>query len=86
MTISKSLRGGFTPPSKIMRLRSERIKSLQTLLKELTGRDYTDEQAQEAGMAIMRFVIAKAQRQREQTKLRKNEYEQPVKEIRFSAR
>lgn len=45
-----------------MRLSSERIKSLQNLLKELYGLEYTDEQAQEAGMDIMRFVIAKAQR------------------------
>ncbi len=29
------------------------------------GKDYTDEQAHEAGMAIMRFVIAKAQREQE---------------------
>lgn len=45
-----------------MRLNSERTKTLQALLKECCGLDYTDEQAQEAGMAIMRFVIAKAQR------------------------
>lgn len=48
-----------------MRLSEERIRALQILLKKQTGRDYTDEEAQEAGMAIMRFVIAKAQRQRE---------------------
>lgn len=47
-----------------MRLSKERIKSLQVLLREL-GLDYTDEQAQEAGMAVMRFVIAKAQRERQ---------------------
>lgn len=50
-----------------MRLSDERIKELQVLLKELYGLDYTAEQAQEAGLAIMRFVIAKAQRQRELT-------------------
>lgn len=50
-----------------MRLSDERIKELQVLLKELYGLDYTDEQAQEAGLAIMRFIIAKAQRQRELT-------------------
>ncbi len=47
-----------------MRLSDERIKELQVLLKELYGLDYTTEQTQEAGLAIMRFVIAKAQRQR----------------------
>lgn len=41
------------------RLSQERIKELQKLLKEQTGRDYTDEEAQEAGLAIIRFVIAK---------------------------
>jgi hypothetical protein len=42
-----------------MRLSQKRIKELQKLLKEQTGRDYTDEEAQEAGLAIIRFVIAK---------------------------
>lgn len=45
-----------------MRLSSERIKTLQALLKELCNLDYTEEQAQEAGVAIMRFVAAKANR------------------------
>jgi len=44
-----------------MRLSSERIKSLQALLKDI-GLNYTDEQAQDAGMAIMRFTRAKLQR------------------------
>lgn len=47
------------------RISPERIKELQKLLKEQTGKDYSDEEAQEAGMAIMRFVIAKEQRRRE---------------------
>jgi hypothetical protein len=42
----------------------ERIKELQKLLKEQTGKDYTDEEAQEAGLAIMRFVLAKESRKR----------------------
>lgn len=46
----------------MVRISPERIKELQKLLKEQTGKDYRDEEAQEAGMAIMRFVIAKAQR------------------------
>ncbi len=50
-----------------MRLSDERIKELKGLLEELYGLDYTDEQAQEAGLAIMRFVIVKTQRQRELT-------------------
>lgn len=54
-----------------MRISPERIKELQKLLKEQTGRDYTDEEAQEAGLAIMRFVIAKEQRK--QSKVAKNE-------------
>ncbi len=48
-----------------MRLSGERIKALQVLLKELNGLDFTDDQAQEAGLAIMRFMVAKTQRQKE---------------------
>ena len=50
-----------------MKLSDERIKELKALLKRLYGLNYTDEQAQEAGLAIMRFVIVKTQRQRELT-------------------
>jgi hypothetical protein len=49
-----------------MRLSDKRIKELQTLLKELFDLDYTAEEAQEAGLAIMRFVLVKTQRQKEQ--------------------
>lgn len=55
-----------------MRLSTQQITSLKALLKEHTGKDYTDEQAQEAGMAIMRFVIAKSQREKESTNMEKN--------------
>jgi hypothetical protein len=41
------------------RLSTTHIKALQRLLKERFGLDYTDEQAQQAGLAIMRFAIAK---------------------------
>jgi len=41
------------------RISPNRIKELQKLLKEQTGKDYSDEEAQEAGLAIIRFVIAK---------------------------
>ena len=44
------------------RISPERIKELQKLLKEQTGKDYSDEEAQEAGLAIIRFVIAKQSR------------------------
>lgn len=59
-----------------MRLSSEDVKSLQILLKDEFGLNYTDEQAQEAGMAIMRFVIAKAQRKQELAKKEGNDYGQ----------
>jgi len=42
-----------------MRLSPKQIKELQALLKEQTGRDYTDEEAQQAGLAVMRFVYVK---------------------------
>ncbi|HEY4964532.1 MAG TPA: hypothetical protein VIH90_07620 [Candidatus Saccharimonadales bacterium] len=44
------------------RISPERIKELQKLLKAQTGKDYSDEEAQEAGLAIIRFVIAKESR------------------------
>lgn len=43
----------------IARLSKEKIKELQKLLKEQTGKDYTYEEAQEAGLAIIRFVATK---------------------------
>ena len=46
-----------------MKLSDERIRELQAILKEEFGLDYTAEQAQEAGLAIIRFAIAKTQRQ-----------------------
>lgn len=46
----------------MMRLSPEQIKKLQKLLKEQTGKDYSDEEVQKAGLAIMRFVLAKEQR------------------------
>lgn len=45
-----------------MRLSGIQIANLKVLLKELHGLEYSDEEAQQAGMAIMRFVIAKSQR------------------------
>ena len=60
-----------------MRLSNERIKTLQIILKEEFDLDYSDEQAQEAGMAIMRFVIAKMQRENELTNHKEYEYGKP---------
>ena len=60
-----------------MRLSDERIKSLQALLRDKHGLELTNEQAQEAGFAIMRFVIAKAQREKELIKEMENNYGQP---------
>jgi hypothetical protein len=59
-----------------MKLSDESIKSLQALLKQQTGRDYSEVQAQEAGMAIMRFVVVKARRKPELIKDKRNEDEQ----------
>ncbi|NTU72560.1 hypothetical protein HGB07_00050 [Candidatus Roizmanbacteria bacterium] len=41
------------------KINPKRIKELQKLLKEQTGNDYTVEEAQESGIAIIRFMIAK---------------------------
>lgn len=55
----------------MVRISPERIKELQKLLKEQTGKDYSDEEAQEAGLAIIWFVLAKEQRRRELRKQQK---------------
>lgn len=47
------------------RISKQQIQKLQKLLKEQTGKDYTDEEAQQAGMAIMRFVAVKEIRKAE---------------------
>lgn len=49
----------------MVRISPEQIKKLQELLKRQTGKDYTDEEAQQAGLNIMRFVVAKEQRRQE---------------------
>ena len=46
-----------------MRLSHERIEKLRVLLKEHYGLDLTDEELQQAGMAIIRFVVVKQSRQ-----------------------
>lgn len=55
-----------------MRLSSERIKSLQAILLDHYGIEATNEQAQEAGMAIMHFVNAKSQRRQQLTNQKDN--------------
>jgi hypothetical protein len=42
-----------------MRINNKQIKELQALLHELTGKEYSPEQAQTAGLAIVRFVSVK---------------------------
>lgn len=42
-----------------MRLSQHQVETLKRLLKEHCGLDYSDEQAQQASLAIMRFFIAK---------------------------
>ena len=42
-----------------MRLSEQQIKALQTLLNDEYGLEYSTEEAQQAGLAIMRFVLAK---------------------------
>ena len=51
-----------------MKLSTELINSLKLLLKEQYDLEYSDEQAQEAGLAIIRFVAVKAKREYELTK------------------
>lgn len=55
----------------MVRISPERIKKLQKLLKEQTGKDYSDEEAQEAGLSIMRFIVVKEQHRQELAKLQK---------------
>jgi hypothetical protein len=42
-----------------MQLSKQQIESLQALLQKQLGLTYADEDAQVAGVAIMRFVLAK---------------------------
>lgn len=42
-----------------MRINGKQIKDLQALLLELTGKEYSTEEAQKEGLAIVRFVSVK---------------------------
>ena len=55
----------------MVRISPEHLKKLQKLPKEQTGKDYTDEEAQQAGLNIMRFVVVKEQRRQELDKQQK---------------
>ena len=55
-----------------MRLKPERVIALRELLKEL-GLDYSDEETQQAGLAIMRFALAKETRKRQLKMIKKEQ-------------
>jgi len=42
-----------------MRINDKQIKELQALLLEVTGKEYSPEETQTAGLAIMRLVYVK---------------------------
>ena len=46
-----------------MRLNDERIKELKQLLEAEYGLILSDQQAQQAGVAIMRFIVSQYRRQ-----------------------
>lgn len=48
-----------------MRISEKQIKELQTLLLEVTGKEYPPEETQAAGLAIMRFVYVKKLREQQ---------------------
>lgn len=58
----------------MMRFSPELIKELQLLLKEQCGIEYSSEEAQTAGIAIVRFMIAKHQRTGDMTINKGNVY------------
>lgn len=55
-----------------MKISDERINSLKVLLNDI-GLKLTNEQLQDTGLAIMRFVITKSNRQQFITKEKYNE-------------
>ena len=48
-----------------MRLSNERVKALQAILKEIYALEFSEEQAQVEGLAIMRFWLVKTQREQQ---------------------
>jgi len=61
----KNCNSNFNGKDKGMRLSSKQISELQTLLKDLHGVILSNEQAQAAGLAIMRFVYVKELQKRQ---------------------
>lgn len=51
-----------------MRISHKQIKDLQALLLEMTGKEYSPEEAQTTGLAIVRFVSAKELRKHQLNK------------------
>ncbi len=68
-----------------MRFSEASIERLQALLKEHCDLNYSDEQAQEAGISIMRFVIAKGGQSENTDNLKENEYGNKAKQVEASA-
>jgi hypothetical protein len=58
-----------------MRISHKQIKDLQALLLELTGKEYSPEEAQTTGLAIVRFVSAK-ELQKHQLSSKENQSEE----------
>lgn len=56
-----------------MRISHKQIKELQALLLEMKGKEYSPEEAQTTGLAIVRFVSAKELQQVTNDKELKNE-------------
>jgi hypothetical protein len=42
-----------------MRINDKQIKELQAILLEMTGKEYSPEEAQAIGLSVVRFVSAK---------------------------
>ena len=68
-----------------MRLSETNIERLQALLKDHCDLSYSDEEAHEAGISIMRFVIAKVGRSGGTDNLKENEYGNKIEELRANA-
>lgn len=58
-----------------MRFSPDLISELKQILLEQYGVEYSDEEAQAAGIAIVRFVIVKRQREAEKLIIKGNVYE-----------
>ena len=58
-----------------MRLSASRVQALKKILKSEHGIDMTDEEAQQAGLAIVRFAAAKLQRNGQQLKTKRSKQE-----------